>query len=168
MTMPKAKVPIDQSLWDEVQEARAQDVAHLAKLLWGENSIDLEEPEALAMGDTVLNRMGHTSYPSSVKDVILQPRQYSPFNAEDPNFSRVQEFDTGHPMWEKYRGLAEKIMDPARERSGYTHYFTGKVPYWAEDMDELIEIGRHRFGKERKEARRRPAGGGGVKVAGGK
>lgn len=154
----------DEALWDEVQKAREEDLAHLAKLYWGENSIDLDEPEALAMGDTVLNRMEHASYPSTLKEVILQPRQYSPFNPEDPNYQRVQEFGPGHPMWQKYRAFAEKTLDMGRQRNPYTHYFTGKVPYWAEDMEELIEIGRHRFGKESKQARRRP-GGSGVKVA---
>lgn len=178
MSKPKKQLD-DQALWDEVQAARKADTAKIAQLLWGENSIDLEEPEALGIGDSVLN----TLKGRSIQDAIT-PDRYHPFDPANENFQRTTSFAEGHPYWSKYYQLAEKVMDPARQRSGIDHYYAAgsAVPYWDSDLLEKETRGRHIFGRMNPEVYRRqpaalaankvkrtkasPPGGGGVVVKG--
>ncbi len=53
-----------------------------------------ELKELLAIGNTVLNRANSSRFPSTIKEVILQPKQFSCFNENDPNIKRIYEFLT--------------------------------------------------------------------------
>jgi len=119
----------------------------LARLLWGENSSVTDE-EAMLIGDSVLNRVESPRWPDTITDVIQQKNQYHPFSGEGPNFERVMAFNETNEAWPRYMELAGRILDPNRQRSDVTHYFTGKVPVWAKDM-QLKNAGSHRFGRER-------------------
>lgn len=119
----------------------------LAKLLHGENRQNISPEEAAAIVDTVFNRTQLQGYPSDPLEVIHQPKQYSPFNPDDPNFPVIQSFGPESPDWERYRQLAEFAVSPGRERSAFTHYFSGPPPSWAAGMDTQ-RIGAHTFGRE--------------------
>ena len=131
------------------------DAELIARLLWGENANNLSEEEALHIGDSVLNRVASPHYPDTVADVVLQPRQYSPFNPEDPNYRRIQEFGPKHPKWQQYMGYALNILNPMRPRTSVTHYFAQKPPMWADSMQGLRQIGAHWFGTEDPKSRQR-------------
>ena len=124
-------------------------VTKLAQLFHGENRRNLTDQEALAIGDTVLNRTQLHGYPDDPMDVLHQPNQYSPFQPSDPNYPVIQKFGPGHPQWERYYQLALIAAAPTRPRSQFTHYFTGDPPAWARGMD-LKRIGSHWFGAEKR------------------
>jgi spore germination cell wall hydrolase CwlJ-like protein len=140
----------------EVTPVEPVDAELLARLLWGENANTLTEEEAMGIGDSVLNRLDSPHYPKTIKDVILQPNQYTPFNRNDPNYTRIQRFDPSHPKWQQYMSLATKILDPARKRSATTHYFSQSPPRWASSMIGLAKKGAHWFGQEDPESRKKP------------
>lgn len=127
----------------------------LAKLLRGENRANLTREEALRIGDTVLNRMQLAGYPSSEEEVLAQNRgegkfQYSPMDPNDPNYKVLTEFGPQHHDWETYAGYAREILDPTRQRSNSTHYFSGKPPVWAGKLSDLAQVGSHKFGREKR------------------
>jgi len=140
----------------EVTLVEPVDAELLARLLWGENANTLTEEEAMGIGDSVLNRRDSPHYPKTIKDVILQPKQYTPFNPNNPNYDRVKRFDPSHPKWQLYMSLAAKILDPARKRSATTHYFSQSPPRWASSMIGLSKKGAHWFGQEDPESRKKP------------
>lgn len=123
-------------------------ITTLAKLLRGENRQNLSPEEAMAIGDTTLNRPALRGYPDTPLEAILQPHQYAPFRPTDPNYPVIQKFGPDNPDWEKYYQLARQIADPQRKRSNYTHYFSGKPPAWASSLEGLTQIGSHWFGRE--------------------
>lgn len=51
-----------------------------------------EIKEYMAIGSTVLNRVDSSRFPDNVRDVILQPKQFSCFNPGDPNSQIIYEF----------------------------------------------------------------------------
>jgi len=124
----------------------------IARLLRGENRENLTEQEALAMGDTILNRTGLRGYPATPEEVIQQNRngryQYSPMNPGSRAYREIMEFGPAHPEWQQYISYAEKILDPRRARSQFTHYFAGDAPSWASSLEGLTQIGSHWFGRE--------------------
>lgn len=128
----------------------------IARLLWGENAQNLTEDEALGIGDAVLNRTQLPQYPKTIYSVLNQPNQFSPYNRKDPNYKRIRSFDETHPKWQEYASLAVKILDPARQRSAVTHYFSQSPPAWASSMIGLEKRGSHWFGQEDPASRRRP------------
>lgn len=132
-----------------------QDVRQLAKLLWGENT-NITEDEAMGIADAVLNRVASPHYPKTINDVILQPNQFTPFNPQNANYERVRRFDETHPKWQLYMSLATKGLDPTREKSAITHYFSSTPPRWASDMIGLQKRGAHWFGQEDPKSRVKP------------
>ena len=131
----------------------------LARLLHGENRANMTPEEAIAMGDTALNRTELHGYPDQVEDVLLQNRngryQYAPMNPTNPNYPVISQFGPGHPEWDQYYEYAKQILDPARKRSSYTHYFSGKAPVWAKSLEGLTQIGSHWFGTEKRRRKRK-------------
>ncbi len=142
--------------------------AAIARLLYGENRANLTEPEALAMGDTILNRPMYQGYPDTPEETIAQHRgetyQYSPMDPSNPNYPVIQAFGPEDQRWQTYINYANKVLDPARQRSAYTHYFSGEPPTWAGQLENLTQIGSHWFGREKR--RLKHPGGAGVIVQG--
>lgn len=135
---------LDITFVDSEGNPRNMDQERLARLLWGENS-DVSEEEALLIADSVLNRRDSSKWPDSIADVLFQTKQYHPFSGEGDNFERTMGFNEKHPQWERYMALAAKGLDPDRQRSNATHYFTGRRPIWAEKLD-TVRVGDHEFG----------------------
>lgn len=133
----------------------------LARLLRGENRQNLTEEEALAIGDSVLNRTDYAGYPDTVEDILAQQRggkyQFVPFDPTNPNFSVINEFGPGHPEWETYMAYVGRILDPKRPRGPYTNYFAGKPPKWAVGLEGLTKIGSHTFGVDTKRRKKKRA-----------
>jgi hypothetical protein len=73
------------------------DEALLAGLFYGEarlteRTVTDELFEYIAIGQVVMNRLKSKSYPDTIQKVILQPKQFSCFNEDDPNNDKIWMF----------------------------------------------------------------------------
>lgn len=137
--------------------AALPDDAIVALTLFGEARG--EGPEGrIAVANVVRNRMAGTG--KSARDVCLQRRQFSCWNANDPN--RDVLVDTAAAMqnpggrigpvlnecrWIAHGLLTDSFVDNTH---GATHYVTNALyatrpPYWVKDARPLCVIGRHTF-----------------------
>jgi len=130
---------------------RLQEWDLLARLGWGEARS--EGPLGiLAVMWVALNRS--TKRKRALKDVILQPWQFSCFNTNDPNREKLLDAQSIEPVpWGWAEGIAKLVlgghtMDPT---GGASHYYSVAIapPRWARPetgWTELTVIGRHIFG----------------------
>lgn len=103
----------------------------------------------VAVAWSIKNRVMKPSwYGSSYSSVILHKKQYSSFNADDPNATKfpvesdVSWIESLEVCEQVYSGI---VADPT---GGSTHYHaTSVAPPWAVDPTTVfkIEIGHHRF-----------------------
>lgn len=148
-------LPADDVTIDPASE-RNKDAEALARLLFGENAVDITDHEAMLIGDSVLNRVRSKYYPGSIAGVLYAENQYSPFNPEDPNYERIMAFNETSPQWPRYYSLAEEILNPTRKRSNVTHYYANSInPAWGRTLLRSRTEGRHTFGVEDPRTRRR-------------
>lgn len=139
---------------------QSKELLLLARLLYGENRQDMTPEEAAGIADTVINRTQLEGWPSTVEEVLLQPRQFQPLSpkpgmASRANAGTVAEFGPGDPRWEEFATMAQYgLQDPSlnqRQRAPFTHYFSGETPpAWARNLSNLTRIGRHTFGVEKR------------------
>lgn len=73
----------------------------LAMALERESGVDWPDWAVIMIGDVIMHRVANPSYPNTVKEVLLDPGQYSPFF--DPFESFMPE--------ERYIELAERVLD---------------------------------------------------------
>lgn len=107
----------------------------------------------LGIGYVTMNRLDHDAFPSSVKTVVYQKKQFSWTNSGTNIKIRDAE------AWEKSKKLAwilyalktnpyvYKMLDPTH---GATYFHTLQVkPYWsrAAGFKETVTIGNHKFYK---------------------
>ena len=132
-------------------------VVLLTLLIYGEaRGEDLTGKAAVAWVAMNRSLMWH----KPLKDIILQPKQFSCFNDNDPNLSRLQmladDFTDNlfhNPVVRECywvaRGVLERwIKDPT---GGATHYHAFYIhPYWAAQMKEVARIDNHIFYAERR------------------
>jgi len=86
----------------------------------------------------------------SIKEVVLQPKQFSVFNLNDPNRDKLLLADSleGEEVWGEcvaasWVALVSREYDPT---NGATHYYSGKRrPKWAKRMRETLTLGRLHF-----------------------
>ena len=86
-----------------------------------------------------------------IPSVITKPRQFSCFNADDPQVTKWPAQDSGD--WRECQEVADAVLTGAvpDPTSGADHYYATwmdekKVaPSWAEDMEPLVTIGDHKF-----------------------
>jgi N-acetylmuramoyl-L-alanine amidase len=98
---------------------------------------------------SIRNRVQKPSWWGNSWDtVILCDKQYSSFNADDPNATKIPKMtDPSYPdcslaAVSAYNGLG---ADPTQ---GATNYYSGEVaPSWAAEMSFTITIGAFRFYK---------------------
>jgi len=74
-----------------------------ARLIEGDLSDDIRE--YMAIGGVVMNRANSPGFPSTVKGVILAPKQFSWTNAGDPSRDKVIAFLTTKQPSETYQRL---------------------------------------------------------------
>lgn len=85
---------VDNLFWDS-------ETHWLAMALQKESGVDWPDWAVIMIGDVIMHRVACTSYPNTVKEVLLDPGQYSPF------------FDPFEPFMpeERYIELAERVLD---------------------------------------------------------
>lgn len=102
----------------------------LALCVWREARGESFEAQR-AVAHVIRNRAADEKrWPDSIRGVILQPWQFSSFNAKDPNVSKYP--DESDKSWDSCkRAVASTLPDPT---NGANHYFDDsiKAPKWAD------------------------------------
>lgn len=102
----------------------------------------------IAVGEVIRNRMRTKNrWRSTIVGVVTQPKQFSAFNAGDPNAVKFPKPTDG--VW---RQCCESVRAVMRNRADFTeganHYHTKAVkPYWVKGKTPVCEIGNHVFYK---------------------
>ncbi len=113
----------------------------------------------IAVASVILNRVKKDGwFGSTVKEVILKPKQFSCFNVSDPNYTKLVKIATNfdnyckkdNVLTECYK-IAMRMLDnnspePKDNVFGATHYKTAKCKAsWADSMQLVAVIGNHEF-----------------------
>ncbi len=124
----------------------------LARMVYGEARGESKN-EQIAVAYVALNRLKEKRFGNNLKEVLLQPHQFSCFNRNDVNRTKLMnpEAETFEQCLEVARGvLSGKYKD---NTNGATHYFNPKQanPRWAGGMQRTNTPSylEHRFYKER-------------------
>jgi spore germination cell wall hydrolase CwlJ-like protein len=150
---PAAPLPANAQPAVPVQgNAASTDMLTLARTIYGEAA---GEPwmgkEAVA--HVVLNRARSGRYPASVTEVCLQPKQFSCWNANDPNFPKIRNLQPGaDTVFDNCCEIAGKALhgllnDPT---GGALHYHADYIdkPSWvvrSPNAKLTAMIGHHLF-----------------------
>ena len=133
-----------------LQPVRGSDQWVVAQTIWGEARGQGRAGMA-AVADVIRNRVVSpvTWWGSGWRGVCLAPRQFSVWNAGDPNLPLMQSVDESDAHFRVALDLAGQAMDgtlPA-VTGGATHYYNPRVvnPAWASALRQTAVIGNHRF-----------------------
>lgn len=101
----------------------------------------------LAVASVIINRAADPRWPAEVRDVVLQPKQFSSFNLDD---SQVIVFPNAKddPAWVDCVEAVYEVLSTGHDYSnGANHYFSNVIepPKWADPHREVLRIGRHIF-----------------------
>jgi len=128
----------------------------LTTLIWGEARGE-EYDGKCAVAFVVHNRLLDKRWPVTYENVILQPKQFSCFNENDPNYHEIIKTLTPsrNGNWESMdyrecRSAAYLIMGNWRKdiTRGANHYHARSVmPNWADPQKITNVIGNHIFCK---------------------
>jgi spore germination cell wall hydrolase CwlJ-like protein len=113
-----------------------------------------------AVAWVIRNRTRDKRWPNTFEDVILQPKQFSCMNPDDPNYDEVlkallpsRNANSINMDWRECRIAAHAVIsqipwcyDPTNEANHY-HAASIKIPYWAKNKYPVEAIGNHWFYK---------------------
>ena len=119
---------------------------HLAKTIYGE--VRGESIETMfSVGWVIRNRLKSGRHGNTYKDVVLQPKQFSCWNKNDPNYRVIKGVIRGR-LWEVCIGVAIVVMQSTEKRNpvmGVRHYYDKSMdsnpPYWAEEGEFMSVYG---------------------------
>lgn len=97
----------------------------------------------IAVAYVILNRTNHKNWPSTIKEVITQPWQFS-YRMED-NF---QKGFTDKKQHRRMAIIAQKVLDGELKNpiGDATHYHHQRIlPKWAKVKRKVVQIGNHVF-----------------------
>lgn len=125
--------------------ASDSDEVLLARLLYGEARGASREVK-YAIANVVLNRAERPCWwGSSVREVILAPRQFSCFNLDDVNRRKLLDplrYDR-QEVWQECRDVAREALSQRHDMThGATHYFDSSIaiPRWARNLQPSLEL----------------------------
>jgi N-acetylmuramoyl-L-alanine amidase len=125
----------------------------LARTLWGE-ARNQGTHGMQAVANVVMNRTAHAQekgrfwWGNNVIQVCQKPYQFSCWNRNDPNFSKVQSVDESDLYFASAVRIARRAVIGVLDdiTNGATHYHTKNIaPYWAKGRAPCAEIGSHVF-----------------------
>lgn len=132
--------------WKQIR--RAADIDLLARTIWGEARGETMEGR-IAVANVIMNRVSDPRWPNTVSAVVLQPKQFSAWNAGDPNRDALLSVDESNPVFREALAIAQAAVDGSLDdlTKGANHYFAEYIPTpgWARDMAGTTTIGVHRF-----------------------
>ena len=119
---------------------------HLAKTIYGEARGENIET-MFSVGWVIRNRLKSGRHGNTYKDVVLQPKQFSCWNKNDPNYKIIKGKIKGR-LWEVCIGVAIVVMQSAEKHNpvmGVRHYYDKSLdsnpPYWAEEGESMSVYG---------------------------
>ena len=119
---------------------------HLAKTIYGEARGENIET-MFSIGWVIRNRLKSGRHGNNYKDVVLQPKQFSCWNKNDPNYKIIKGAIRGR-LWEVCIGVAIVVMQSAEKCNpvmGTRHYYDKSLdsnpPYWAEEGESMSVYG---------------------------
>jgi spore germination cell wall hydrolase CwlJ-like protein len=137
----------------EPAETDVVDAHWMALTMWGEARSGGEEAMR-AVGHVIANRRAAGHHGDYVTETVSAPRQFSAWNASDPNRRAMIEIDAlragsrDDAMWQAAKRLAEEILAgrSADPTGGALFYHTAEVaPLWSRGMEPVARIGGHLF-----------------------
>ena len=104
----------------------------LARMLIGEAEGYSEEVK-IAIAYTALNRVKDKRWSEDLTKVILQPKQYSCFNKNDPNYDKVLNPEKYNlTEWNECNRTAKRVLEREDPTNGANHYHMSYVkPNWS-------------------------------------
>jgi spore germination cell wall hydrolase CwlJ-like protein len=138
------------------------DLQLMAGLFFGEarrvEDSELDElKEFTAIGQVVMNRLNSARWPSTVYGVILQPKQFSCFNENDPNNEMIWLFlanELPKKLYARAIACATFVLNRMAKdyAQGADHYvaqwfYEQKIGtnHWCQNMDITAHYGGHIF-----------------------
>ena len=122
------------------------DLLHLAKTIYGEARGENIET-MLSIGWVIRNRLKSGRHGNTYKDVVLQPKQFSCWNKNDPNYRVIKGMIKGR-VWEVCIGVSIVVMQSAEKHNpvpNVRHYYDKSMdsnpPYWAEEGEFMSVYG---------------------------
>lgn len=126
----------------------AEDIDTLARTVFGEARGETRLGQ-IAVAHVILNRVKAESwYGDSIEEVCRKPWQFSCWNENDPNLSKLKAADLGDEAFRKCMfaalgAISGWFPDPTE---GSRHYHTkGVSPEWSRGKTPVCTIGVHRF-----------------------
>lgn len=116
----------------------------LALCVWREARGESSEGKR-AVAWVIRNRVRDPRWPNRVGDVVLQPRQFSAFNSDDPNASKLPK-PSAKDWLECCEAADSDLPDPTGGATNY-HAADGQSRDWAQEDKFTVQIGQHRFFK---------------------
>lgn len=133
----------------------AEDIEYMAKTIYAEARGESTEGK-IAVGEVIRNRLLSSRWPSSVKEVVLQPYQFSAWNEGDPNRKFLSQ-DINQTKFVEYIDIAREVLSRHYDKhaNGADHYLNidatrrlrknRDLPSWVEKLEERAKIGKHTF-----------------------
>lgn len=134
------------------------DIEIMARTIYGEargeySRIDGGLAALIAVGNVIMNRaQQQTWFGRTVREVCLKPYQFSCWNENDANLSKIVGVTDENPIFvqclDVAKGVAERTYPDLTK--GADHYYSADLtapPKWAVGADECVRIGKHRFFK---------------------
>ncbi|WP_420548997.1 cell wall hydrolase [Curvivirga sp.] len=132
-----------------------EEVDVLARTIWGEaRGEQLSGMEAVA--SCVMNRVAKSQargghwWGNNVVDVCKKPYQFSCWNKDDPNLTKMLEVNEEDKVFASAKRIAKRALrgSLADSTNGATHYHAAQIlPWWAKGRTPIAGIGRHKFYK---------------------
>lgn len=127
--------------------SREEHIDTLARTLYGEAKAN-DATDATAIACVVMNRVELPNWPNDVESVCLQPYQFSCWNANDPNRTRIFKATRGNHWFSRCLNIATEAVDGklADPTTRSTHYHTPAVkPAWSRKRKPVYKTYGHLF-----------------------
>ncbi|MDR0406967.1 MAG: cell wall hydrolase [Holosporales bacterium] len=135
-----------------------EDVDILARTVYGEARGEFAKTgiaALIAVANVIFNRgQRKTFWGGSIRDICLQPQQFSCWNVQDPNYILIKKIMRGEMLFDLCWDIAQNVL---KEKwpdltKGADHYHALSVaPFWALGKKPLLTLGHHVFYKLSKE-----------------
>lgn len=124
----------------------AKDRDALVRTLYGEARGESDAGQ-IAVVHVIRNRVLHRKSSAFVE--CHRPRQFSCWNLDDPNYTKIIQFSEFSQDYTKLGKVVDRAWDAPDVVHGARHYFASSMipgPYWAKAPGrEVAVIGGHRF-----------------------
>jgi len=114
----------------------------LALCVWREARGESDRGKLL-VAETIANRVTDKRWPDTFAGVITQPKQFSAFNAGDPNATLFPK--DGDPSWPAAVSAADSVLRGNVFTKSNHYHTTGVAPAWADASKIVAREGAHIF-----------------------